>query len=294
MSLSYRKAAVAVLAGALLCGTAACTGEKDSPAPAAGASRPAQKPVEVTPAAAVEKAAENTRNITSFTYRMSGKVQGQTVDGTAAMSLKPPAMQMHMKGGSAGETGEVEIRLTGDAMYINGGAEAAAEMDGKTWLKLDMAELKKSTGQDPLGGLSAQADRNPAADSLSMSASKDLKKVGTATIDGVQTTHYIGTVPLEAMRASLADEDAATRERREEELKRYEDLGVEKLSMDMWIDGSDRTKQVRTRAVTDEDPLDLTITFLDFDKPLTVKAPPASETMDLAEMMEGVGAADAA
>ncbi|MFJ9678170.1 DUF1396 domain-containing protein [Streptomyces sp. NPDC101194] len=288
MRSSHRGIAVAVAVGVLLCGTAACTGEKSGPA-AAGETgeRAGQKPVEVTPAAAVRKAADNSRRITSLTYRMSGEVQGQTMEGTAAMSMKPPAMQMHMKGGSAGDAGEVELRLTGDAMYINGGAEAAAEMDGKSWLKLDMAELKKSTGQDPLGGLSSQADRNPAEESASMSVAKDLKKVGPATVDGVRTTHYTGTVTLADMRASLADEDAETRERRTQALKKYEDMGIEKLSMDMWIDGSDHTKQFRTRSTTDKGRLDLTITFVDFNKPVTVKAPPASETMDLAEMMKG-------
>ncbi|MCP3819843.1 DUF1396 domain-containing protein [Streptomyces sp. A3M-1-3] len=286
MRVMYRKAAGAALAGALLCGTAACTTESR---PAAG-NKAGQKPLQVTPAAAaaVKRAAEKNEKLTSLTYTMSGKVpDGGSVEARASMSIKPPAMQMSMRGGTAGETGEVEIRLVDGAMYMNGGKEAAAEMDGKSWLKFDLSALGKgSAGADPLGGLSDQADRNPAQDSASLTAAKDLRKVGEETVDGVRTTHYAGTVTIAAMRASLKGQDAATEERREKGLKQYESMGVDALTMDMWVDENDHTKQFRTRGAADKGPLDLTIKFLDYNKPVTVKAPPASETLDLAEMMK--------
>ena len=53
--------------------------------------------------------------------------------------------------------------------------------------------------------------------------------------------------------------------------------------MDMWIDGDDHTKQVRMQGGADRGPLDMTITCLDFNKPVTVKASPAKNTVDLAE-----------
>ncbi|MFF0286834.1 hypothetical protein [Streptomyces sp. NPDC005262] len=51
------------------------------------------------------------------------------------------------------------------------------------------------------------------------------------------------------------------------------------------IDRDDRTKQFRLRAEhidllagTGDGPLDLTITFLDINQPVTIKAPPAEDT----------------
>ncbi|WP_328671503.1 DUF1396 domain-containing protein [Streptomyces sp. NBC_00322] len=280
----YRKAAGGLLAGALLCGTAACsagtTPKPDRPA--------AQKPLRVTLAAAVKRAADQNEKLTSLSYRMKGQVPGGgTIEGQAAMALKPLAMRMKMKQKSAGENAEVEIRLVGGVMYLNGGEKAAAELGGKTWLKFDLSGLRKG-GQDPLAGLGGQADRNPTEDSSSLTAAKDLKKVGQETVDGVSTTHYAGTVPLDVMRASLKGEDAATRQRREKSLEKYEEMGVKALTMDMWIDGNDHTKQFRTRAAAEKGPLDLTITFLDYNKPVVVKAPPASATADLAEMFKGI------
>ncbi|MET8676430.1 DUF6612 family protein [Streptomyces sp. NPDC004647] len=275
----YRKAAGAAIVGVLLCGTAACTDGKPE-------SNAGEKPFEVTPVAAVKRAAEKNEKLTSLTYTMSGKVPGGgTMKAKAALSLKPLAMRMNMNGGPAGQAGEAEIRLTDGAMYMNGGEKAAAEMDGKSWLKFDLKAMDKG-GADPLGGLSGQADRNPAEDSASLTAAKDLKKVGEESVDGSATTHYAGTVTLDAMRASLKGEDAATKERREKALKIYEEMGIKSLKMDMWIDKSDRTKQFRMRSASNKGPMDLTITFLDYNKPVTVKAPPASETMDLAAMLK--------
>ena len=63
----------------------------------------------------------------------------------------------------------------------------------------------------------------------------------------MKTTHYTGTVTLDELRASLKGEDKATREQREKSLEQYEKLGVDKLTMDMWVDGDDHTKQFRMR-----------------------------------------------
>lgn len=57
--------------------------------------------------------------------------------------------------------------------------------------------------------------------------------------------------------------------------------------MDMSVDGADRTKQFRMRGTADKGPLDMTITFLDFNRPVTVTALPAKDTVDLAEMTKG-------
>ncbi|GDY51126.1 hypothetical protein SVIO_017490 [Streptomyces violaceusniger] len=114
-----------------------------------------------------------------------------------------------------------------------------------------------------------------------------MKRVGEETIDGVRTTHYRGTITLGQMRASLKDEDATTRERREKNLKAYEEMGVDRLSMDMWIDPDGHTKRFRIRGEGEKGPLDMTITFSALNEPVTVKAPPADQTTDISELARG-------
>ncbi|MFF7450520.1 MULTISPECIES: LppX_LprAFG lipoprotein [unclassified Streptomyces] len=265
-------AAVALAAGAVSCS------KGDS-----------EKSPEMTPAAAVAKAAKNADDITSLHYRMSGEYPQQgRVKAEASMRIKPTvAMSMKMTALDQGKDGSAEIRLVDKAMYIGGNPEMAKEMDGKTWMKFDMSALS----DEELGGGAAgagQAEQNPAAESTFLTGAKDVKKVGTEKVDGVETTHYTGTVTLDSLRASFKDQDKATREKREKSVQQYEKMGVDKLTMDMWVDGDDRTKQFRMKGDADKGPLDMTVTFLDYNKPVTVTAPPAKDTMDLAEMMKGL------
>ena len=271
-----RRAAGTGLAALLLAGGAVGCQKGDS------AGSPA-----MTPAAAVAKAAKNSEAITSLRYRMAGKVPGEgRITGEAAMSMKPPAMSMKMTAQDQAATGPVEIRLVGKAMYIGGNASLAKEMDGKSWIKFDMSALgaDKELNSSQLGA--GQADQNPAADSTFLTGSKDVKKVGTETVDGVKTTHYKGTVTVDDIKAALKDESKTVREQREKGLEQYEKMGLDSFTMDMWIDGENHTKQFRMRGDADKGPLDLTITFLGINEPVKVTAPPAKDTADLAEMMK--------
>ncbi|MFC8140352.1 DUF1396 domain-containing protein [Streptomyces paradoxus] len=249
-----------------------------------------EKSPEMTPAAAVAKAAKNTEDITSLQYRMKGSVpESGRVEGEASMRLKPTiAMSMKMKAPDQGGGETVEIRLVDKAMYLGGGAEMAKEMDGKRWLKFDLSGSDAAKDLDKMGSTS-QAEQNPAAESTFLTGAKDVKKVGSEKVDGVETTHYTGTVTLADLRASLKDSKAETREQREKSIKQYEKLGVDKLTMDMWVDGEDHTKQFRMKGQADKGPMDMTITFLDYNKPVTVKVPPANEVADLGEMFKELG-----
>ncbi|WP_338782526.1 DUF1396 domain-containing protein [Streptomyces sp. DG1A-41] len=246
---------------------------------------------EMTPAAAVAKAAKNTEDITSLRYRMSGTVpESGRVKGEASMRLKPTiAMSMKMTAPEQGATEAMEIRLVDKAMYIGGGAEMAKEMDGKTWMKFDLSGSDAGKELDQLGSAN-QAEQNPAAESTFLTGAKDVKKVGSEKVEGVDTTHYTGTVTLKDLRASLKDGKADTREQREKSIKQYEKLGVDKLTMDMWVDGDDHTKQFRMKGEADKGPLDMTITFLDYNKPVNVTAPPAKDVADLADLFKELDA----
>lgn len=244
----------------------------------------------MTPAAAVAKAAKNTEDITSLQYRMKGTVpESGRVEGEASMRLKPTiAMSMKMKAPDQGTGETVEIRLVDKAMYLGGGAEMAKEMDGKRWLKFDLSGSEAAKDMDRMGSTS-QAEQNPAAESTFLTGAKDVKKVGSEKVEGVETTHYSGTVTLDDLRASLKDDKAETRKQREKSVKQYEKLGIDKFTMDMWVDGEDHTKQFRMKGQADKGPMDMTITFLDYNKPVTVTAPPTKEVADLGEMFKELG-----
>ncbi|MFI0819761.1 DUF1396 domain-containing protein [Streptomyces sp. NPDC021098] len=287
------RAAGAVFAAALLCAGAAGCGAGKSGAGKSGAEEP-----RMAPAAAVRAAAKKTEKLTSMSYRMSGTtLEDGGVEGEGAMTFDPPAMWMKARSLDQGPDMSVEFRLTGGKLYLGGGAikagfdeESSPELDGKSWLATDSSAMGKGgTGAAGQGALTDRADKNPAEESTFLSDSDNVRRIGDETIDGVRTTHYRGTVTLAQMRASLKDEDAETRKRREKSLRQYEDLGVDRLAMDMWIDQDSHTKRFRTRGKNDDgNQLDVTITVLDINKPVTVEAPPASDTFDLADLTRGL------
>ncbi|MCG0286760.1 DUF1396 domain-containing protein [Streptomyces sp. PSAA01] len=284
------RAAGAVLAAVLLCGGAVGCGSSGADGkPEGKAGEKSSEQVRMAPAAAVRAAAKKSEKLTSFRYRMTGRTpEDGRIEGEAAMSTKPVAVRMTMRAVGQGADAAVEIRMVDGAMYLGGGKEAAGELNGKSWLKLDLSALgEKATSGLGGGSLSRQADKNPVDDSAFLSGADDVKRVGEETIDGVRTTHYRGTITLAQMRESLKDEDAATRKRREKSLGEYEKMGVDRLSMDMWIGQDGHTKRFRMRGEGDKGPLDMTITFSGLNEPVTVKAPPANQTMDLAELARG-------
>lgn len=245
---------------------------------------------DLSPAAAVKKAAKNSERLKSFSFRMKGQVPGDgRVQAEASMTAKPLAMRMKMT--SLDQPGQkAEIRLVDGGLYLGGG-KPTAETDGKSWMKFDAKAMQKQGAGEPAGSsMSSQAEKNPAEEAAFLTGSKDVKKVGEEKVDGVETTRYKGTVTLADLRADLKDEDAKTRASRTKNIEKFEAMGIEKLSMDMWIDGDDRAKQFRTQGKGDKGKFDMTITFFDVNKPVTVTAPPKSQVMDLAEMMKGAGA----
>ncbi|MGW1375474.1 hypothetical protein ACWD6P_14515 [Streptomyces sp. NPDC002446] len=276
----------ALLAGAVLCGgTAACSASGGKSADRSGSS----ENINAAPVAAVRKAVDKGARLNSVSYRLSGKVPGQgTVEGKVSFSLRPRAIDMRMKASGGAEEGEFSVRLVGGSLYLGGGKEAAAAMDGKRWLKLPM-KRRNSDKAGGFGGMQRQANQDPAAQASLLPQSDDIKKIGEETVDGVRTTHYAGTVEVTDLLTRRPGKSALNAERRKNVVEQYKQLGVSSLKLDMWVGPDDRMVKFRERAQANRGPLDVTIRFFDVNKPVTVQAPPASETMDLEQKLKGAG-----
>ena len=74
-----------------------------------------------------------------------------------------------------------------------------------------------------------------------------MKKVGTETVEGVKTTHYTGTVSLDRPPEGRQGRGEGHPRAAREEPQQYEKMGLDKFTMDMWVDGEDHTKQFRMR-----------------------------------------------
>ncbi|MFJ7266263.1 LppX_LprAFG lipoprotein [Streptomyces sp. NPDC099050] len=275
------KTAGAALAAVLLVGgaTACESGRQDGTGKAAAGQGAAKGAVEVVPAAYLEKVKAKSEEITSLRYSMTGTAEGERFSGDVSLRIKP-SVAMSMKMSTSGEGGQkAEIRLVDEAMFI--GAE------GK-WIKFDTKTLDPALAQKlhSAGGTANKGGENPGDRAGELLKAKDLKYVGEESIDGVKTKHLSGTVTLDDLRAAPASSSPEAKKRQEQSVKALEAQGVKNLTLDMWIDESDHTKQVRTRGDAAKGPVDTTITFLDYNQPVDVAAPPADQVVDLAEMMK--------
>lgn len=270
----------------------------------------------MTPAEVVAKAAEDSADITSLRYRITGSVPDRgrlTVD--AAVNTAPLAMSMELTTADQRAKGPLNVRFAGKALYVGGSALDtqklgrlakldAQELNGKSWLRIDPAAWGRgAVDNKSYGVLPRQIEGSPVLQSTLLTGAKNTKKIGAETIDGARTAHYRGTVTFDGLRAAQqAATDKASRGRQTNSLDQFMALGLDKnLIMDLWIDDDGRTRQFRMRGATYKarvsadgeplkpvvgDPIDMTITFLRINDPVTVRIPSAGDTADLGALLD--------
>ncbi|MCC2279694.1 hypothetical protein LKL35_30325 [Streptomyces sp. ET3-23] len=272
-------------AGLLLCGAvtgcSASDGKRSASSAAAGAEAASGAPV-----AAVQTAAKKAAELKSLRVEMSGTVPGAPgrMQADMAMSMAPKAMEMTMElAGRGEEGGRFTLKLVGDAMYLGGSEKIAGHLDGKHWVKLPLNGKMK----DALDGMGA-AHQDPSAQTDLLSGSRNIKKVGEETVAGTRATHYAGSVTIDEMEGQVGKGGSdAVKESRRKSVEQLRQQGVQKLDVDLWIDKDSRPVQLRERGQADKGPLDLTMVFKDFDKPVTVEAPAADDTADMGDRPAG-------
>ncbi|HLY87108.1 MAG TPA: hypothetical protein VKO84_11480 [Gaiellaceae bacterium] len=92
------------------------------------------------------------------------------------------AMRMSLLGKNT-KVNEIE---DGTTIYVSSPLFAKSLPAGKTWLKLELASLGKSSGID----FASLLDRSPTQALQQLQAAGTLTRVGAGTIDGAATTHY--------------------------------------------------------------------------------------------------------
>jgi hypothetical protein len=275
----------ALLGGATACGTQAQAEAKPK-----------------TPAEAVARAAERTTDVTSLRYRVRGTVpENGRMRVEAAMTARPTSMRMDVTGLAASEGKPVEVRFADGVLYAEGDPAAIGAPADKEWFSVGPAVWGRGAAENnTYRVLPTALEASPLAQSTLLTGAKKVREVGTETVDGSGTTHYRGTVTWDGLRdAQTAARDKATRKLRTTSLDQFVMLDIEEtLTMDLWVDDDGRTKRYRLRGETetlkdgrmvDTGPLDLTVTLLDVDRPVTVETPPAEDTVDLAELVDGAG-----
>ena len=170
----------------------------------------------------------------------------------------------------------MHLLMSGTTEYVNMGAAGAKEFGGKHWLKMDFSKLG-AVGKALADSVNKSNSQDPATSVKLLTASGDVKRVGTEVVDGVSTTRYSGTVDLKKLASSdpdlktIADQAAKT--------------GMTTEKVDMWVNDQNLPVKFHETATTSQGAVDITIDYSDFSNtPVTITVPPASDTEDLASL----------
>ncbi|MCC9307962.1 hypothetical protein LN042_12805 [Kitasatospora sp. RB6PN24] len=280
-------AAATVLAAA---GLAACGGPKtaSNASNASGTTSATSVPM-VTVADAMSKSTKATSHYASVRMKLSENINAQGQDfsttGSGAMSWKPMAMDMTMTvpqlAAQLGGDGSIHMLMNGTTIYENMGDAAAAKLGGKHWLKMDLTALG-AAGQALADQMNNSSNNDPATQLKLFTSSPDIKRVGQETVDGVQATHYSGTVDFTKLAAT---QDSSIKSLLSQSAK----LGITTMDVDLWV--NDQSLPVRIHESTPPTAtsrLGMTVDYSDYSTtPVTVTAPPAGDTQDLSDELKG-------
>jgi hypothetical protein len=187
-----------------------------------------------------------------------------------------------LAGGSGANSTMKAVYLVEDGdpvVYMNLGFLSSFLPGGKTWVRLDVQKAGKAAGVD-VNQLMGGAGQNP-SDWLSLLESQgDFSKVGTETLNGVETTHYHGTVDLRKAAGNGPAADA---------MKRILDLGApSQYPLDVWVDDNGYVRQYESSY--DETlggnsvSMTMKIELSDYGTKVDVSAPPSDQVFDATEL----------
>jgi hypothetical protein len=287
-------------------GTAGGSGDIGKPAAAPGGDAGAQGLTLLAKMTAPQAVATSSKAVSS---KQSAKVHltltmptlSETLDGTVGFgaALKMDTT-MSMKAGTGSDPqvaaglsqmGTMGVRMLDSVAYMEMGKnpQIAAALQGKTWVKLDFANLDQIPALKSMSFVKdVTKNTNPAAKLDTLLAAPDLKMVGTEQHNGVQTLHYSGTVSLDDMLKASAAGTGMTQQDLDDARTAMQKAGVTKTGYDVWVDGGDLPVEVKFSEDTSAGAVSGDLTYSDWGTPVSVTAPPADQTVDFVKLMNGL------
>ncbi len=258
-----RAAAVALGAGALAlitgCSAASSSG---SSASSAGST---------SPHTALTLAAAQSQKVNSMAATFSSQAAGETTTGSLQLQLKPSLLAgENLKVTADGKTTPMDEVITDKSIYVKTGLLSSSDSAGKPWVEIDYADLKGGLGSALQSLLQNAQSGNPANQTQLLAASKSVHEVGTQVVNGVQTTHYAGTLMPSTAISALSPS-----------LRKAFDSLLQSIkgpiSFNIWIDGQHVTRKVTEVEHVAGETVTTTMNVTSVNQSVQVSAPPASQ-----------------
>ncbi|MFD7322161.1 hypothetical protein ACFV9D_13935 [Streptomyces sp. NPDC059875] len=301
---SWKRAGVSLVAVAVVAGVAGCEGGGGGGGGKKAAEAPAKPQIQTHAAVTkvIQAAYEKTSAAKSAKIRMTmtmpaGLEGGGTMEMTGVQGWDPAVMDITMKGsmfatGNPEGPEQMRVIMLDGAMYMDVGAEQAAEMDGKRWMKLDFKAAAEMSGDKNLqksmtGGLE-NMNQDPAKQMALMLDSPNLKHVGPEKVDGVEAQHYKGSLTLEQMAATNKSLDVLSEKERKDLLDSVKKSGITGYDTELWVNGDGYPVKMDIGMKTPQGTVKIVGHYSEYGAKAAVQAPPAKDTTDLFEMLKGL------
>jgi hypothetical protein len=279
-------------------GVAACTGSTTTPKATASAS-PSPTGLPSDPAAALRWAAARTQAAGSAKIDATSESptggKPQVIKG--ALSWAGEGQLVGTISGSPGVSqfssdGTVTLLVTGGDMYLKlTDPKMLAQSGGRSWMKLDFAELATlapGSGGADLGSVmgSLLKQLSPGVELRALAGGTGLTNVGPEVMDGVRTTHLSGTLTPQQMLAAMP---GLTVQQRDELAKEDQAAGITSESVDVWLDAHGLPVRTEDHASSSAGAFDVDRHFSDYGTQVQVTTPDAADVLDLAAVLKACG-----
>ncbi|WP_243712755.1 hypothetical protein [Actinomadura sp. 6K520] len=181
------------------------------------------------------------------------------------------------RGGKSVPGAQGQALYTGNVLYAKVPQLAQFVSGGKPWVKIDVNQAAQHTGFD-IQGLIGQVQKvDPAEQTKMFTGSKDARRVGTEKVDGVETTHYTGTVTVQDALNRL---DAESREKVRKWLPA--EKANHKINFDLWTDGENLPRKLVSKMNGEQGETGtVTVLYSDYGKSFKVNPPPSDQVGEL-------------
>ena len=233
--------------------------------------------------ASVDKTTAQKTAHMSLTMHLEGLGGGQSFDitstGSVDLANHDAAMSFDMSGGQMSM--HMDMVLVDGALYMHLPRQLATQVpSGKSWMKIDIAALARSTGLSIpglSGGSMGAFDPAQQLDYL-RGVSRSVTLVGSDTVDGASTERFHIVIDLQKALSKLTGNAKCGLS------AVMKSLGDVTIPADVWIDDQGRLRQMRMSLDlpgTNGASMTMQMKLFDFGAHVDISAPPAQEVYDI-------------
>jgi hypothetical protein len=234
--------------------------------------------------------------------KMSVSAAGESlsISGEADIDNEHERVDMTMDLGMLG--GEMEILMDDGVMYMRSPVFQDA---GTDWVSMDPSKMDPAAAAQ-FGGFGT-GTTDPSAYVGLFAGVFDVKASGEQDLNGVSTTHYLGTIDLTKVLKGFSDvvgkdADEATRKQLKAAVTQFESLGIDKkIPFEIWIDAEGLPRRQRITMDfgklvpgAEDASMEMTVDFSDFGKPVHITIPDPSEVTDMTGALGDAGSGSGA